>query len=256
MPKSFYTNESDIPEALKSDYKFDSDKGKWVLQLESDHPTVVKNNELLAQHSTDKGQITRLSNDVAVLKTKSIPDGHVVVKAEEAELLNQVKELGDIKEVKTKLEEHGPLKQKVEAGEKATLFSEAAKAAGYNEQAFRELAEAKNLTPILRDAQVDGNTVKQAYVKVKDAGGNEVEKLLPDYVKESLSVWLPSLQAKQEDTQTHQQGQPQITFPRQPAGDPPKESDLVGQLLAKQAEDQKNNPNPLMPKAAATTPTK
>ncbi len=50
MPKTFYTNESDIPDNLKGAYE--AKNGRYELtKLDDDHPTIVTNKSL----TTDQG---------------------------------------------------------------------------------------------------------------------------------------------------------------------------------------------------------
>lgn len=123
MLKSKYPKLDDIPEGDRQHYSKQGDS--YVLQLDGEHP-VQAQNTILAQEKKDEvkaanqraataeAEVTRLKT--AAENQPTLPSGHVAVPADEARLLDSVKELGEgadvkakVESVKTKLTEHATL---------------------------------------------------------------------------------------------------------------------------------------------------
>lgn len=244
MKKSVYEKLEDIPQIDRDEnnYQLCSDagspnNGKWVLLLDGAHPVQMKNTELLSEKAglikrtehdslvqQKDTEISRLSNELQAAKTNSgIPAGQVAVPAEDATLLTQVKQLGEFKDIKAKVDEYTVLKQKDEANTRKTLLTEAANAHGFNPDAFVSLAELKNLAPTLEmrevpDPKKPAEKVRHYFVKHKDANGADASTLLTDYVNntDDFKPFLPSLTSVSE--------KPKVRIPNQGGGDPPKET--------------------------------
>jgi hypothetical protein len=137
MPKTFYANESDIPENLKGAYE--AKNGRWELtKLDDDHPVLVTNKSLNSEQTRLKGQITTLTTEKDTAerereeaRNKAIPHGFRAVPKEVAELGESVKATGlksdEIANLKTKVDEYE--KEKTES-EKKALKVKALEAAG------------------------------------------------------------------------------------------------------------------------------
>lgn len=227
MKKSVYEKLEDIPQIDRDENNYvlssetDPSKptfGKYVLLLDGAHPVQVKNTELLvkeSQRETEKqkavndavapkdSEIQRLSAELQTAKTQpALPAGHIAVPLEDHQILQQVKGLGEFKDVKAKIEGFDELKKKDEANTRKELLTDAAKAHGLNPDAFVALAEVKNLAPNLEmrelpDPKKPTEKVKHYFVKGKDAVGADSSTLLSDYVKTSddFKPFLPSLTA-------------------------------------------------------------
>lgn len=237
MKKSIYEKLEDIPEADRGDYQLCTDSGspnlnKYVLQLDGYHPVQVKNSELLGEKQTREqahqtaiqqkdAEIQRISGELQTAKSQQgLPAGQVAVSVEDSQLLTQFKGLGEFKDIKVKVDEHAALKEKDEAATRRSLLTEAARAHGFDPDAFVLLAEPKGVAEVLTSSEVDdgkGGKVRQYFVKGKDTSGAETTTVLSDFVQNSddFKPFLASLQAKGENGK--------VKIPPQRTGDPPKD---------------------------------
>jgi hypothetical protein len=213
MKKSVYDKLEDIPQIDRDENNYvlssetDQSKptfGKYILLLDGAHPVQAKNAELLgkeSQRETEKQQavtqavapkdaeIQRLTGELQTAKAQpGLPAGHVAVPLEDHQILQQIKPLGDFKDVKAKIVEFDELKQKDEANTRKELFAEAAKAHGLNVEAFAPLAEQQKLHEKLEmrelpDPKKTTEKVKHYFVKGKDAAGADTSAILGDFVK-------------------------------------------------------------------------
>lgn len=250
MLKSFYSKLEDIPEADRAHYAFQD--GRYVLQLDSEHPVIKKNTELLAQHSTDKGTITRLTNEKAALEVGSLPAGHVAVPAADAQLLAAYKGVGTPEEIKTAITERDTLKTDLTTTKRKELLRNVAEAEGWP-LALLETAGA-NLEFELREIEVeqDGKKVKtpRGHVLVKGADNRVEAKPFSDFAAADagLKELLPLVEAGRKAKSP--EGTP---FIRQGSNStPPSPDDLVAKRLEARQTARTANPNPLMPKAPAS----
>jgi hypothetical protein len=240
MKKSIYLKLEDIPEADRADYAFVVDK--WVLQLDGFHPVLLKNTELLTEKTTNQAlhassiaqkdsEISRLNTELTASKqTQGVQAGTVAIPVADATLLNEYKGLGEIKDVKAKVEEHTTLKEQAETVARQKILSEAAKAHGLNSDAFIALAEPKKLNELLEPrvkADEKGNSITEYFVKTKDAAGADIFTVLNDFVKtdDSFKPFLPSLLAKSEEKE-------KVKIPGQKTGDPAKDASPADLYLA------------------------
>ena len=111
MLKSIYAKLDEIPEGDRQHYKKIGDR--YVLELDGEHP-VQEQNKTLAQEKKDEvraattraataeAEVTRLK--AAAENQPTLPSGHVAIPADEAKLLDSVKELGEGADVKAKVE--------------------------------------------------------------------------------------------------------------------------------------------------------
>lgn len=241
--RSYFDKLEDIPEFDRPDYKLVG--GRYVLDLDGAHPTQIKNSELLAEKAvreTEKAaavtaatavkdaEISRLTGELATARTSPVlPAGQIAVKAEDFAQLNEFRGLGELKDVKTKVEEHGTLKAATEAQTRKTLLADAAKTHGFDADAFTLLAEPKGLADKLDAREIDdgkGGKIKHFFVKGKDAAGADTAVVLSDYVKanDEFKPFLASLQVKDEKG---------IPIPRQGTGEPPSEKSAAQAYLAR-----------------------
>lgn len=213
MLKSIYEKLEDIPEGDRAHYA--QADGKYVLQLDNEHPVIVKNGELLRQHSTDKGAITRLTNEKATLEATALPAGHVAMPSAKAQLLPAYEALGKPEDLKAAVGERDGLKAEVSGFKKDATLREVAEAYGWPFEAFKgldELHRARNLQYELKEVEEDGQKVKRATVKWKD-GDKEETKPLKEYAETEWKPFMPSLKQEAQE----QQGKGGTTFIRQSA---------------------------------------
>lgn len=150
-------------------------------------------------HLYDENYKLRSKNrDLAKEAEKAkLADGSVVLTADEAKTLEEYRALGKPEELKAVVTERDELKQKVSDGDRQTLLSEAAKAAGWEgkESILKRLVGPDDKVEI-RDEQVDGETVKVPYIT--PAGDGSVPAKLTDHAKSEWSDFLPALGAEGE----------------------------------------------------------
>jgi len=186
-----YPKLDDVPEALREHYKLEG--GQYVPQLSDDHPVLVHNKTLVSEKSAATAKVKELEADIEEAKKTSVPRGHVAVAKADAELLNEVKALGPIAEVKTKLTEHESLKAEVAKAQRTENQRKVAAALGYNEAAFLQLAN-------LPDMEIREKDGKKSVVALVKDGDKVVEKVATEYVEATYAPLLPALKAKGETT--------------------------------------------------------
>lgn len=164
MLNKSYASQEAIPENLRGAY---IQKGsEWVLDdLSQDHPVVTHNKQLQTELSTEKGKVTRLTNEKTALEGNVLPAGHKAVPEADAELIDVVKPHGDKKAVKTLLDEHATLKEEKAQREAEGALKKAAELAGYdNPAAFVAAAQAQKLAVTFKEETVDGKKVEKPFV--------------------------------------------------------------------------------------------
>lgn len=142
MLKSFYNTLDEIPEGDRQHYK--KIGGRFVQELDGEHPvqaqvmtiTEEKRTELAKANqraATAEAEAQRLKTQVENQPT--LPSGHVAIPADEAKLLDTVKELGEgadikakVESVKTKLTEHADLVTKTAKLERTEMLRKVAEA--------------------------------------------------------------------------------------------------------------------------------
>jgi hypothetical protein len=187
-----YSNQTDVPEALREHYSKRED-GKWHADIPNDHPAIKHNAKLLNEKKEADDKATQLQSDLDSAKSSGLPRGHVAVAKADAELLNEVKALGPIAEVKTKLTEHESLKAEVAKAQRVENQRKVAAALGYNEAAFLQLAN-------LPDMEIREKDGKKSVVALVKDGDKVVEKVATEYVEATYAPLLPALKAKGETT--------------------------------------------------------
>jgi hypothetical protein len=253
MLKSVYAKLEDIPEGERQHYK--QFNGQYVLELDEHHPVLVNKKQLRTESSGRQGTITKLTNDLAEAKARTVPEGHVVVPVADKEFIDKVKPLGSADEVKAKVTEHGDLKEKQAKADREKLLVEAAQANGFNPQAFLVLPSLPEIV-VKEEADSTGNKVKKYFAKTKTGENTFSEQALGDYVKaeESYKPLMPALLAKPEQGTggagaTRYVPVTPATSGQSGAGDDPVSKRLQERLDAREA-----TPNALMgaPSVAAT----
>jgi hypothetical protein len=207
MKPAFYDSLDKIPPADQGDYKLVTEAGspnfnKYVLDLDPQLPVAMKNVELLGEKTTrDTAQAAAIQAAVQPLNTQihslttqlqaaqaqtGLPAGQIAVPADTLTLLNNYKTLGEFDAVKTKVDEHGTLKEKDEAQTRKSIFAEVAKANGLDEEVFAELAEPAKLHELIESREIadaKGVKTKHWFVKGKDDKGADTSVAVTDFVK-------------------------------------------------------------------------
>jgi hypothetical protein len=92
-----YAKLEDIPAEKRGAYKKDESTGKYVLDdLSPSHPLVAHKLTLERDLSSERGKVTKLSNEKATLEARpALADGQVAVPAAEKAYIEKLKPLGD-----------------------------------------------------------------------------------------------------------------------------------------------------------------
>lgn len=220
MLNTSYDKLEDIPQEKRGAYI--PKDGKFVLDtLEESHPLVVKKNQLKTEVSTKQGQLTKATNENTELKSKTIPEGHVVVAVADKQLLDTVKSYGGTPaEIDTKLKEHATLKAKDDERTKQDHLRAVARVMGWKEDALLLVPGLPDLE--IRDVTENGQPVKdqsgevkkQVIAKLKGENNTITEKQLREHfdATPALKIFEPSL------LQNGQQQFGGTEFPRLGAG--------------------------------------
>lgn len=243
MKKPFYDKLEDVPQSDRDENNYELNShagsphfGKYVLIIDQTHPVMVKNGELLGKEATRETektsavnaataplntQIQTLQQQLQTAQAQSvIPAGHIAVPADSLTLLNNFKALGELADVQAKVAEHGKLKEQTEATARKTLFSEVAKAEGFDEEVFADLAEETGLFPnieVKKTTDAKGVTTTDYFVKGKDDKGSEISTAMKVFVttEPKFKKFEKSLFAAESDPKK------KLPIPRQTHGDPP-----------------------------------
>jgi hypothetical protein len=164
-----------------------------------------ENFQLREQRRRLREQVQGLTTQVQQLQGQVPAQGAVVLKPEEAALWQTYQQLGAPDQVRQQLGELQTLRRNAQVASVAEVV-------GWNAPALQALDQlAGGLTYEIREAQVDGQTVRQAYVKVKDGSGAEQVTPLADFTQQRFAALIPALTAQggqqQQDGQQQQQQQ-------------------------------------------------
>lgn len=183
-----YSKQEDVPEALREHYLKGAD-GKWHAEIPTDHPAIRDQATLLNDKQAAEAKVTELEADIQHMKASSIPRGHKAVPNADVELLAEVKALGSVADIKTRLEEHKTLSEKVTKQETEDHLKLVAKDLGYtNVDAFIRLQG----LPEFEKRTVKGKD--EWIAKVKE-GDKTVEKPAAEFIESSpdIAPFLPAL---------------------------------------------------------------
>jgi hypothetical protein len=190
-----YKTLDEVPEALREHYT--KSDGQYVPQLSDDHPVLVHNKTLLAEKSAATSKLREAEADLEHAKSTSLPRGHVAVAKADAQLLDEVKALGKVEDIKAALAEHETLKTDLATRKRADTLRSVAGDLGYNADAFV-------LLPNLPDFESrEGKDGKQWFAKVKDEKGVVTERLASEFVEgsDAIKPLLPALKTAGQDVQ-------------------------------------------------------
>lgn len=177
-----YNTLEEVPEGLREHYK--KSDGRYVPDLSDDHPVLVHNKTLLSEKTTATNKVRELEADIAAASEKSVPRGHVAVKKEDAQLLDQYKALGTPDEVGTKLSQGKTDSEELATRKRGDSLRQLAKDLGYsNVEAFVRLP---NLPEFTSKAGKDGKT--EWFAQLKDDKGVITEKPAKEFVESSPDI--------------------------------------------------------------------
>lgn len=170
--------------------------------------------------------------EIAELKKSVAEEGDVLLKGDDAQKWQQLKEI-DVEK----------LQQQAAEGQRAAkqaFLRQAAEAAGYNPRTFVELAELKGLE--IEAQETDGKTAYQ--VKTKGDDGKETSVPLVEHFESAYADWLPAL------TTAPAGGQPPRTTPAtgrlQNEGRPGKPADVQRRVLEKAQQRRAQHQNVIL----------
>lgn len=180
MLKATYATLDEIPEGDRQHYKKIGDR--YVQELPSDHPVVIQNATLATEKKDEvfkaNQRAASAEAEVQTLKTQAanqptLPPGHVAIPADEAKLLDSIKELGEgadtkarVESVKAKITEHATLSTDNATMKKTQLLQQVATDEKLNFPILRDLdARDGGLQYEKRDVTVDNKTVQTWHVK-------------------------------------------------------------------------------------------
>lgn len=204
MLKSIYATLEEIAEADRQHYK--KIGGRYVLELDGEHPVQAQVTTLIQEKKDEVQKISQRAAtaeaEVATLKQAAanqptLPSGHVPVPADEAKLLEAVKELGKPEEIKTKLEQLETLTTENTQMKRLEQLRQVAGGANLKLSVFQMLDEkAGGLAYEERDVTVD-NKIQKAW-HVKDSN-----KWVPlkEYSETHWKDFGPALSAEEPPTQ-------------------------------------------------------
>lgn len=195
MLKSIYTSLDEIAEADRPHYKKIS--GRYVLELDGEHPVQEQVKTITEEKRTELAKVNQRAADAEAKVTKletdarnqpTLPSGHVAVPADEAKLLDAVKELGEGADTKAKVEN---IKTKItEAATLAKENTDLKKTEQLRQVADSGIGGKKLKVSVLQtlDGQAGGLTYEERDVSVTKDGKTTTEKAW--HVKDN-NKWVP-----------------------------------------------------------------
>mgnify|MGYP003575560770 CR=1 FL=1 len=181
-----YEKLDDVPEELRAHYKLI--QGKYVPEISDDHPVKLNNTQLLNEKSAAETKAATLQADLDSAKASSLPRGHMAEPKADAELLEQVKALGKVEDIKVKLNEHETMKADLSKRQRQDSLKQVAKELGYNDEVFGRLSD-------LPEFRIDEKDGKKSIVALIQDGDKTVEKSGQEFVESTYSAFMPALKA-------------------------------------------------------------
>lgn len=216
MPKTFYTNETDIPADQKGAYV--NKNGRWELsELDAEHPTIIAKTGLETTQKTLRSEIKTLTDQagelqqkLTVAESKVLSDGMVAVPP-------AVKELGEAAQVaglkKTDIAEVSTLKTKVtdyetrdaQNAKKQNAITVLKSIGAKNPEAFFDIKASDNVD---FETEGEGESAKHFMVKTVNGTPTRTELTKESFMKdESFKSAIPAMFADGEGGNFWAQGQ-------------------------------------------------
>ena len=184
-----------------------------------------------------------------VMEGKLIPDGAIVLAAEEAKAWESYKALGKPEEVKQGLDKTTQLQGELDKVQREAILRKAADAAGFKYTGLVDRdkvarADGKTLAFDVREVERDGKKVPVAFVKDGDT-----ERPLTDYAESEWADFLPVLKAQGGEQQQQQQSSgTRFIGQHSSSGGGGGQKDLVAERQKQMNERNAAATNPLLPK--------
>lgn len=211
MALKTYTKADDVPEGLRGDYK--QSGSVWVPDLSDDHPVLALNKTLKQEKEVEEAKVKKLRADLddalEAAKTSGVPRGQVLVAKADAELLNEVKALGPVADIKVKLTEHETLKADATKRQREDKLVTVAKELGF------ENADMFKLLNNLPDFDIrDGKDGKKTVIALVKDGDKTTEKPALEFLEASAdhAPFLPALKSTSGGVTVH--GSSSTTTPK------------------------------------------
>lgn len=241
MLKTFYANESEIPENLKAAYV--AKNGRWELDdLANDHPVVVTKADLETNNKELKKLNTSLNQEKARLESSSLPEGKVAVDPEVEKLGQAAKaanlKAADIPTLATKAED---LQKQIDASTREKTITDVASSLGYNDK-FVELAKDKNLSFEKATEKVGDKDTDVFYV-VSEADGKTTKTKVDEFLKTD-SFFSKFADTFAGEAQTREQGK---QWTKQNSGKQEKGANIYDQIRNEKTAEQKQQPTANVP---------
>lgn len=217
-----YNTLAEVPEADREHYVKNEKTGKYVPEVSDDHPLVVNSATLLNEKKTAEQKQREAEQALESAKTNGLPRGHVAVSKADADLLAEIKGLGDVAAIKEAVTKYPEAKGELEKVEREKTYDLAADSLGFtNKEAFKAAARAHKLQIEMKDEKENGKTVQKPYVG---------DKSLSDFIEAT-----PDLKALESAFQLKEEG---TRFVKQPSstGSPAKNEfdEIRGEMKANQ----------------------
>lgn len=183
-----YDKLEDVPEGVREHYKLI--EGRYVPEISDDHPVKLNNTKLLNEKTTAETKAASLQSDLDSARASNLPRGHIAVSKADAELLDQVKALGKVDDIKLKLTEHESMSADLAKRERQDSLKEVAKELGYNSDVFARLSD----LPEFEIREKDG---KKSIVALTKDGDKVVEKAGQEFIESTYAPFMPALKQQQ-----------------------------------------------------------
>lgn len=145
-----------------------------------------------------------LKSELGQLREGAPGDDAVILTGDDATAWNSFKELGKtVEEIQTGLAKSEELQGELDKRDRSALIAKAARDVGYNPNVLTELVEAKGLTVVMKDVEVekeDGSksTEKKPFIQ---AGEKEDPVELTSYTESNFKDFMPALTNTEEVSQ-------------------------------------------------------
>lgn len=151
--------------------------------------------ELLRDNFRQREEIRQLKDKLDA--APKVPEGGLVLKADEAKAWTAYQALGKPEDVKKSLDQKVELEQKVQSAEKAEGRRAVAELLGWKDSVLAKLPGADQLKYEVREETVDGEKVKVAYITEPTQGATP--KKLTDHADAAWKDFLPALEADADE---------------------------------------------------------
>ncbi len=131
------------------------------------------------------------------LRAARVPEGGVVLSADEAKVWEKVKALGEPDAIAKKIADGAEAIQRLASIEREREDAEVAELAGYNAAVLTRLRESEGFAVEVRTVKQDGKTVRVPYARKTGSDGKPTGDAVPltEYAEEHLTLFMPALAA-------------------------------------------------------------